>query len=89
MCFPDGRAPRDLGPDLPRAAVLDGADLEAPWTSITRVLDATLGTGTALSAETMAALTDVLAPRFSVTPSLSADSPQSRAWCAAPGARGL
>jgi hypothetical protein len=71
VCFPDGHAPRDLGPDLPRAAVLDAADLEAPWTAINRVLDATLGTGTAFGGETMIALTDVLAPRFSVTPSLS------------------
>jgi hypothetical protein len=37
------------------------------------VLDATLGTGTSLSAETMAALADVLTPRFSVTPALSAN----------------
>ena len=26
VCFPNGHAPRNLGPDLPRAVVLDGAD---------------------------------------------------------------
>ena len=79
VCFPDGAAPRVLGPGLPRDQVIDASDLESPWTAMNRVLDAALGPGTALSPETIAAVTEALAPRFNVTPSLSSSLARSEA----------
>lgn len=79
VCLPDGRAPRDLGPGLPRARVLDAEDLASPWSAVNRVLASALGEGSALDAGTIAAIVEALAPTFRVTPSLASLVAQSEA----------
>jgi ATP:corrinoid adenosyltransferase len=72
VVFPDAESPEALGPELPCRLVIDASSLQWADKAVDAVFDAAIGAGTPLSAGAVAQLVQLLAPRVSLAPSLSA-----------------
>jgi len=70
VVFPDIKAGRNLGPELPRPLVLDRDDLKAPEEAILRAMDAHEVTGPALTARARREILQALAPKFRLAQTL-------------------
>ena len=70
VVFPDIKAGRNLGPELPRPLVLDRDDLKAPEEAILRAMDAHEVTGPALTAEAQREILQALAPKLRLAQTL-------------------
>ncbi len=70
VVFPDIKAGRNLGPELPRPLVLDRDDLQAPEAAILRALDAHDVSGPGLTAAARRELLQALAPKLRLAQTL-------------------
>lgn len=71
VVFPDVNATGDLGPDLPRALVIDQADLRSPKASIVRACHSFSKSGSTMAGEQRAVLLSALTPQLQLVSSLS------------------
>ena len=72
VVFPDAESPESLGPELPRRLVIDASSLQWADKAVDSVFEAAIGPGTPLSPAAVTQLVQLLAPRVSLAPSLSA-----------------
>jgi ATP:corrinoid adenosyltransferase len=72
VVFPDAESPDVLGPELPRALVIDRSSLHWADKAVDAVFGAAVGAGMALSPAGVTRLVQLLAPRVSLAPSLAA-----------------
>lgn len=72
VVFPDAECPEALGADLPRRLVIDSESLRWADEAVNAVFEAALGAGSPLSPAAVTQLVQLLAPRVSLAPSLSA-----------------
>ena len=72
VVFPDAEPPESLGPELPRRLVIDARSLQWADKAVDSVFEAAMGPGSPLSPAAVTQLVQLLAPRVSLAPSLSA-----------------
>ena len=72
VVFPDAESPDALGPELPSRLVIDASSMQWADKAVDAVFDAAIGAGTPLSPAAVAQLVQMLGPRVSLAPSLSA-----------------
>jgi hypothetical protein len=72
VVFPDAESPEQLGPDLPSRLIIDAGSLQWADKAVDAVFEAAIGAGTPLSPAAVTELVQLLAPRVSLAPSLSA-----------------
>ena len=72
VVFPDAEPPESLGPELPRRLVIAASSLQWADKAVDSVFEAAIGPGNPLSPAAVTQLVQLLAPRVSLAPSLSA-----------------
>jgi hypothetical protein len=72
VVFPDAESPEVLGPELPQRLVIDASSLQWADKAVDAVFEAAIGAGSPLSPGAVTQLVQLLAPRVSMAPSLSA-----------------
>ena len=72
VVFPDAESPEVLGPELPCRLVIDASSLQWADKAVDAMFEAAIGAGSPLSPGAVTQLVQLLAPRVSLAPSLSA-----------------
>lgn len=72
VVFPDASCPHDVGPELPRALVVDKEALTWADKAVSALFTAAVGDGTPLAAGAVRQIVSTIAPRVSLAPSLAA-----------------